>query len=33
VTKVNTSFITPFEGEDIYMLSGALDDIVVLKHS
>ncbi len=29
-TKLNTSFITPFDREDIYMLSGALDDIVDL---
>src|SRR5215216_2572867 len=28
--KLNTSFITPFDREDIYMLSGALDDIVDL---
>ena len=27
VTKLNTTFITPFDREDIYMLSGALDDI------
>jgi hypothetical protein len=27
VTKLNSSFITPFDREDIYMLSGALDDI------
>ncbi|HYE13372.1 MAG TPA: DUF47 family protein [Pyrinomonadaceae bacterium] len=30
VTKLNSSFITPFDREDIYMLSGALDDIVDL---
>ena len=29
-TKLNTSFITPFDREDIYMLSGALDDVVDL---
>jgi predicted phosphate transport protein (TIGR00153 family) len=29
-TKLNSSFITPFDREDIYMLSGALDDIVDL---
>ncbi len=29
-TKLNTSFITPFDREDIYELSGALDDIVDL---
>ena len=28
--KLNSSFITPFDREDIYMLSGALDDIVDL---
>ena len=28
--KLNTSFITPFDREDIYMLSNALDDIVDL---
>ena len=28
--KLNTSFITPFDREDIYLLSGALDDIVDL---
>jgi predicted phosphate transport protein (TIGR00153 family) len=28
--KLNKSFITPFDREDIYMLSGALDDIVDL---
>src|SRR2546423_1833670 len=27
-TKLNSSFITPFDREDIYMLSGSLDDIV-----
>lgn len=30
VTKLNSSFITPFDREDIYALSGALDDIVDL---
>jgi predicted phosphate transport protein (TIGR00153 family) len=30
VTRLNKSFITPFDREDIYMLSGALDDIVDL---
>lgn len=29
-TRLNQSFITPFDREDIYMLSGALDDIVDL---
>jgi predicted phosphate transport protein (TIGR00153 family) len=29
-TKLNKSFITPFDREDIYMMSGALDDIVDL---
>lgn len=29
-TSLNQSFITPFDREDIYMLSGALDDIVDL---
>lgn len=29
-TKLNKSFITPFDREDIYMLSGALDDVVDL---
>jgi len=29
-TKLNKSFITPFDREDIYLLSGALDDIVDL---
>ena len=28
--KLNSSFITPFDREDIYMLSGSLDDIVDL---
>jgi hypothetical protein len=28
--KLNSSFITPFDLEDIYLLSGALDDIVDL---
>ncbi|HWW77515.1 MAG TPA: DUF47 family protein [Pyrinomonadaceae bacterium] len=28
--KLNSSFITPFDREDIYLLSGALDDIVDL---
>src|SRR3712207_6801858 len=28
VTKLNSSFITPFDREDIYMLAGGLDDIV-----
>jgi predicted phosphate transport protein (TIGR00153 family) len=28
--KLNKSFITPFDREDIYLLSGALDDIVDL---
>ncbi|HEV2704558.1 MAG TPA: DUF47 family protein [Pyrinomonadaceae bacterium] len=28
--RLNRSFITPFDREDIYMLSGALDDIVDL---
>jgi predicted phosphate transport protein (TIGR00153 family) len=28
--RLNQSFITPFDREDIYMLSGALDDIVDL---
>src|SRR5918992_5268790 len=30
VTKLNSSFITPFDREDIYMLAGALDDVVDL---
>ena len=30
ITKLNSSFITPFDREDIYLLSGALDDIVDL---
>ena len=30
VTKLNTSFITPFDREDIYLLTSALDDIVDL---
>ena len=30
VTRLNTSFITPFDREDIYLLSGALDDILDL---
>lgn len=30
ITKLNTSFITPFDREDIYVLSSALDDIVDL---
>jgi len=30
VTKLNRSFITPFDREDIYTMSGALDDIVDL---
>ncbi len=29
-TQLNKSFITPFDREDIFMLSGALDDIVDL---
>ena len=29
-TKLNSSFITPFDREDIYLLSSALDDIVDL---
>lgn len=29
-TKLNTSFITPFDREDIYLLSSALDDVVDL---
>src|SRR5919106_879934 len=29
-TKLNKSFITPFDREDIYMMSTALDDIVDL---
>lgn len=29
-TKLNKSFITPFDREDIYMMSSALDDIVDL---
>src|ERR1044072_2416026 len=29
-TKLNSSFITPFDREDIYMLSGSLADIVDL---
>src|SRR6266849_4858365 len=29
-TKLNKSFITPFDREDIYTMSGALDDIVDL---
>jgi uncharacterized protein len=30
VKKLNTSFVTPFDREDIYQLSGGLDDIVDL---
>ena len=30
VTRLNKSFITPFDREDIHMLSGGLDDIVDL---
>jgi uncharacterized protein len=30
VTRLNKSFITPFDREDIYMMSSALDDIVDL---
>ena len=30
VKQVNSTFITPFDREDIYMMSGALDDIVDL---
>ncbi|HVF57670.1 MAG TPA: DUF47 family protein [Pyrinomonadaceae bacterium] len=30
VKKLNTSFITPFDREDIYMLAGGLDDIADL---
>jgi predicted phosphate transport protein (TIGR00153 family) len=30
ITKLNSSFITPFDREDIYLLSGALDDVVDL---
>jgi len=30
VTKLNKSFITPFDREDIYTMAGALDDIVDL---
>lgn len=30
VTRLNTTFITPFDREDIYQLSGALDDILDL---
>lgn len=30
VTKLNRSFITPFDREDIYLMSSALDDIVDL---
>ncbi len=30
VTRLNRSFVTPFDREDIYMMSGALDDIVDL---
>lgn len=30
ITKLNSSFITPFDREDIYHLSSALDDIVDL---
>lgn len=29
-TRLNKSFITPFDREDIYLMSGALDDIVDL---
>ncbi len=29
-TKLNSSFITPFDREDIYLLSSALDDVVDL---
>src|SRR5688572_6153202 len=29
-TKLNKSFITPFDREDIYLMSSALDDIVDL---
>ena len=29
-TKLNSSFITPFDREDIYTMAGALDDIVDL---
>src|SRR5688500_4910622 len=29
-TRLNKSFITPFDREDIYMMSSALDDIVDL---
>src|ERR687883_1158295 len=29
-TRLNKSFITPFDREDIYMLSSALDDVVDL---
>lgn len=29
-TRLNQTFITPFDREDIYLLSGALDDIVDL---
>ena len=30
VTRLNTSFITPFDREDIHLLAGALDDVVDL---
>jgi predicted phosphate transport protein (TIGR00153 family) len=30
INKLNTSFITPFDREDIYSLAGALDDIIDL---
>jgi predicted phosphate transport protein (TIGR00153 family) len=30
INKLNTSFITPFDREDIYSLAGALDDILDL---
>ena len=34
VTKFNSSFIAPFDREDIYMLSGGLgDSAVIKKHS
>jgi uncharacterized protein Yka (UPF0111/DUF47 family) len=28
--QLNTSFVTPFDREDIYRLAGALDDVIVL---
>ena len=28
LTKINTTFVTPFDREDIYRLAGALDDVV-----